>query len=177
MDWTVYWFMLPVCIAIASVAMFSGISGAALLIPVFLIGFPLLDVPRLTTVEAVGTSLLLESCSTAVFTRQTAVRVNAQHGGDAWTISIGLISLDDSLGTGQRAASLTIAKECPVHLMSEVGNFVDATRQDRLSRRYGVWLMSRGFQRRSGSESLMPSRWWRRAAVRAVCATRTGLGL
>ena len=61
MDWTVYWFMLPVCIAIASVAMFSGISGAALLIPVFLIGFPLLDVPRLTTVEAVGTSLLLEA--------------------------------------------------------------------------------------------------------------------
>lgn len=61
MDWTVYWFMLPVCIVIASVAMFSGISGAAMLIPVFLIGFPLIDVPRLTTVEAVGTSLLLET--------------------------------------------------------------------------------------------------------------------
>ncbi len=61
MDWTVYWFMLPVCVAIAGVAMFSGISGAAMLIPVFLIGFPLLDVPRLTTVEAIGTSLLLET--------------------------------------------------------------------------------------------------------------------
>ena len=61
MDWTVYWFMLPVCVVIASVAMFSGISGAAMLIPVFLIGFPLFDIPRLTTVEAIGTSLLLET--------------------------------------------------------------------------------------------------------------------
>jgi uncharacterized membrane protein YfcA len=61
MDWTVYWFMLPVCVVVASVAMFSGISGAALLIPVFLIGFPLLDVPRLSTVEAIGTSLFLET--------------------------------------------------------------------------------------------------------------------
>ena len=61
MDWTVYWFMLPVCIAIAGVAMFSGISGAAMLIPVFLIGFPLLGVPGLSTVEAIGTSLLLET--------------------------------------------------------------------------------------------------------------------
>ena len=61
MDWTIYWFMLPVCIAIAGVAMFSGISGAAMLIPVFLIAFPLLGVPALTTVEAIGTSLLLET--------------------------------------------------------------------------------------------------------------------
>jgi hypothetical protein len=60
-DWTVYWFMLPVCVVVASVAMFSGISGAAMLTPVFLIGFPLLGVPRLTTVEAIGTSLLLET--------------------------------------------------------------------------------------------------------------------
>jgi hypothetical protein len=32
-DRTVYWFTLPVCVIIASVAMFSGISGAALLTP------------------------------------------------------------------------------------------------------------------------------------------------
>ncbi|MDP8931812.1 MAG: sulfite exporter TauE/SafE family protein [Actinomycetota bacterium] len=61
MDWTVYWFMFPACVLIAAVAMFSGISGAALLTPVFLIGFPLFDVPRLSTVEAIGTSLLLET--------------------------------------------------------------------------------------------------------------------
>jgi len=61
MDWTVYWFMLPVCIVVASVAMFSGISGAALLTPTFLIGFPLFGVPRLTTLAAIGTSLFLET--------------------------------------------------------------------------------------------------------------------
>ena len=61
MDWTVYWFMLPVCITVASVAMFSGISGAAMLTPIFLIGFPLFGVPRLTTVAAIGTSLFLET--------------------------------------------------------------------------------------------------------------------
>ena len=61
MDWTVFWFMLPVCLVIATVAMFSGISGAALLTPVFLIVFPLIGVPRLGTVAAIGTSLLLET--------------------------------------------------------------------------------------------------------------------
>jgi len=50
-----------VCVVIAIVAMFSGISGAAILIPVFLIAFPLFDVPPLTTVAAIGTSLLLET--------------------------------------------------------------------------------------------------------------------
>src|SRR5260370_41638017 len=46
---------------IATAAMFSGISGAALLTPTFLIGFPLLSVPRLATVAAIGTSLFLET--------------------------------------------------------------------------------------------------------------------
>lgn len=61
MDWTVYWFMFPVCVVIASVAMFSGISGAAMLMPTFLIGFPLIGAPSLTTVEAIGMSLFLET--------------------------------------------------------------------------------------------------------------------
>lgn len=54
MDWTVYWFMFPVCIVVASVAMFSGISGAAMLTPLF-------SIPRLSTVAAIGTSLFLET--------------------------------------------------------------------------------------------------------------------
>lgn len=57
MDWLIYWFMFPACVVIAGVATFSGISGAALLTPLFLIGFPLIGVPRLTTVAAIGTSL------------------------------------------------------------------------------------------------------------------------
>lgn len=66
MDWTVYWFMFPACVVIASVAMFSGISGAAMLTPLFLIGFPLLGVPRLSTVAAIGTSLFLETAGFGV---------------------------------------------------------------------------------------------------------------
>jgi hypothetical protein len=45
MDWLVYWFMFPACIVIAATATFSGISGAALMTPFFLIGFPLIGVP------------------------------------------------------------------------------------------------------------------------------------
>jgi uncharacterized membrane protein YfcA len=52
--------MLPVCVVVASTAMFSGISGAALLMPVFLLAFPLLGVPPLSAVAAVGMSLFLE---------------------------------------------------------------------------------------------------------------------
>lgn len=61
MDWLVYWFMFPACIVIASLAIFSGISGAAFLTPLFLVGFPLMGVPRLTVVGAIGTALFLET--------------------------------------------------------------------------------------------------------------------
>lgn len=61
MNWLACWFMFPACIVIAATATFSGIRGAALLTPLFLIGFPLLGVPRLTTVQAIGTSLFLET--------------------------------------------------------------------------------------------------------------------
>jgi hypothetical protein len=44
-NWLIYWFMFPACVAIAGIATFSGISGAALLTPLFLIGFPLLGRP------------------------------------------------------------------------------------------------------------------------------------
>ncbi len=69
MDWLVYWFMFPACIVIAAVATFSGISGAALITPMFLIGFPLMGVPTLSTVAAIGTSLFLETSGfgTAVY--------------------------------------------------------------------------------------------------------------
>jgi hypothetical protein len=42
MDWTIYWFMFPVSIGVATTAMLSGIGGAALFTPIFLIIFPLL---------------------------------------------------------------------------------------------------------------------------------------
>lgn len=60
MDYTVYAFMLPVCIGIATIAMTSGISGAALLSPTIIIGFPLLGVPKLAPAAAIGASLFTE---------------------------------------------------------------------------------------------------------------------
>ena len=35
MDWTQYWFMFPVAMCVATMAMLSGTGGAALFIPVF----------------------------------------------------------------------------------------------------------------------------------------------
>jgi len=60
MDWTVYWFMFPVCIVIASIAMLSGISGAAILSPVLILVFPMVGVPLLTPAAAIGMSLFTE---------------------------------------------------------------------------------------------------------------------
>ncbi len=60
MDWVMYWFMFPGCIAIAMIAMLSGISGAAMLTPVMILGFPFLQVGILSPAEAVGMALLTE---------------------------------------------------------------------------------------------------------------------
>ena len=42
MDFSLYWFMVPVSMMVATTAMLSGIGGAALFTPIFLIIFPLL---------------------------------------------------------------------------------------------------------------------------------------
>lgn len=108
MNWTVYWFMLPVCIVIASAAMFSGISGAALLIPVFLIGFPLLGVPRLTAVQAVGTSLFLETSGFA-----TGVARYARLGLVDYRTVRAIVVLSVPLG----AAGAIVAGHAPVQIL------------------------------------------------------------
>lgn len=61
MDWTVYWFEILACFVFASVAMFSGITGAGLMFPWFLAGFALLGVPELSVQQAIVASLFLES--------------------------------------------------------------------------------------------------------------------
>lgn len=62
MDWTLFWFMLPVGFAVATAAMASGIGGAALFMPVFLLVFPLLGpaYPFASVAAAVGAALVLE---------------------------------------------------------------------------------------------------------------------
>ena len=61
LDWVQYWFMFPISICVATTAMLSGIGGAALFIPIFVIIFPLLgpEYP-LTTAAAIGSALMTE---------------------------------------------------------------------------------------------------------------------
>ena len=67
MDWTLYWFMFPVAIFVATSAMMSGIGGAALFMPIYVLVFPLLgpQYPFETTVLAVIVSLITMSFSFA----------------------------------------------------------------------------------------------------------------
>ena len=62
MDFTLYWFMFPVSILVATTAMLSGIGGAALFMPIFILLFPLLGPEYMlaTPVAAVGVALLTE---------------------------------------------------------------------------------------------------------------------
>jgi uncharacterized membrane protein YfcA len=63
MDFTLYWFMFPVSICVATCAMLSGIGGAALFTPIFILIFPLLgpEYPLSSTLAAIGTALLTET--------------------------------------------------------------------------------------------------------------------
>ena len=63
MDFTLYWFMFPVSIGVATCAMLSGIGGAALFTPIFVLIFPLLgpEYALQTTVAAIGTALLTQT--------------------------------------------------------------------------------------------------------------------
>jgi uncharacterized membrane protein YfcA len=63
MDFTMYWFMLPVSTLVATGAMLGGIGGAAMFMPIFLIVFPLLG-PEFAIagpVAAIGVALLTEA--------------------------------------------------------------------------------------------------------------------
>lgn len=63
LDWTIYWFMFPVSICVATTAMLSGIGGAAMFIPIFLIIFPLLgpEYPLAGIAASIGVALLTET--------------------------------------------------------------------------------------------------------------------
>ena len=63
MDFTLYWFMFPVSIAVATCAMLSGIGGAALFTPIFLLVFPLLGPEYVlsSTIAAIGTALITQT--------------------------------------------------------------------------------------------------------------------
>ena len=60
MDFTIYWFMFPVSIVVASCAMLSGIGGAALFTPIFILVFPLLGPEYVlnSTIAAISAALI-----------------------------------------------------------------------------------------------------------------------
>jgi uncharacterized membrane protein YfcA len=63
MDFTLYWFMFPVSIGVATCAMLSGIGGAALFTPVFVLVFPLLgpEYALHSTVAAISAALITQT--------------------------------------------------------------------------------------------------------------------
>ncbi len=63
MDFTLYWFMFPVAIVVATCAMLSGIGGAALFTPIFVLIFPLLGAEYAleTTAAAIVTALITQT--------------------------------------------------------------------------------------------------------------------
>ena len=63
MDFTLYWFMFPVSICVATCAMLSGIGGAALFTPIFVLVFPLLgpEYVLASTFAAISTALLTQT--------------------------------------------------------------------------------------------------------------------
>ncbi|MBT8422573.1 MAG: sulfite exporter TauE/SafE family protein [Gammaproteobacteria bacterium] len=63
MDFTLYWFMFPVAIGVATLAMLSGIGGAALFTPIFVLLFPILgpEYVLASTFAAISTALLTQT--------------------------------------------------------------------------------------------------------------------
>ena len=63
LDFTLYWFMFPVSILVATCAMLSGIGGAALFTPIFILVFPLLGPEYVlgSTIAAIGTALITQT--------------------------------------------------------------------------------------------------------------------
>ncbi len=63
MDFTLYWFMFPVAIVVATCAMLSGIGGAALFTPIFILIFPLLgpEYALETTIAAITAALITQT--------------------------------------------------------------------------------------------------------------------
>ena len=63
MDFTLYWFMFPVSILVATCAMLSGIGGAALFTPIFVLIFPLLgpEYALHSTMAAVTAALITQT--------------------------------------------------------------------------------------------------------------------
>ena len=98
MDWTLYWFMFPVSIMVSGSAMLSGIGGAALFMPIYVLIFPLLgpQYPFETTVLAVIVSLITMSFSFAsgvsVYAARRQINYKLAFGFLAISVPIALVA-------------------------------------------------------------------------------------
>ena len=63
MDFALYWFMFPVSIVVATCALLSGIGGAALFTPIFILVFPLLgpEYALNSTIAAISAALITQT--------------------------------------------------------------------------------------------------------------------
>jgi len=75
--WLTYWYMFPLSIVIATLAMASSMEGGVLFAPTFILLFPLVGSPTLSPAEAVGVSLITEvfgfSSGVLAYWRQRAI--------------------------------------------------------------------------------------------------------
>ena len=63
MEFTIYWFMLTVSIGVATCAELSGIGGASLFTPMFILVFPLLgpEYGLSSTIAAISAALITQT--------------------------------------------------------------------------------------------------------------------
>ena len=90
MDWTLYWFMFPVAMMVATCAMMSGIGGAAIFMPIYVLVLPILgpEYPFETTVLAVIVSLI-----TMCFSFASGVCVYASKRQIDFKLAVSFISI------------------------------------------------------------------------------------
>ncbi|MBM3560184.1 MAG: sulfite exporter TauE/SafE family protein [Alphaproteobacteria bacterium] len=139
LDWTLYWFMLPVCVAVATTAMLTGISGAALMVPVLVIGLPALGPAYAlqTTSLSIGSALIIQSAGFASglygYWRRRLIDVRsalpflvfAVPAAVAGALALGALAQYDTLIKG--AYALLMLALCPLLLLRGRGQTVAMT--------------------------------------------------
>ena len=113
--WTKYAFMFPVSVCVATTAMLTGIGGAALFSPIFLIGFQALgpEFPLATPAEAFNVALITEC-----FGFSSGLRGYTRRGLVDWRVSKQFIAIGAPFGV---AGGLAVASADPDALRAAYG--------------------------------------------------------
>jgi len=113
--WTKYAFMFPVSVCVATTAMLTGIGGAALFSPIFLIGFQALgpEFPLATPAEAFNVALITEC-----FGFSSGLLGYTRRGLVDWRVSKQFIAIGAPFGV---AGGLAVASADPDALRAAYG--------------------------------------------------------